>query len=434
MKLLIIGVNHKTAPIALREQLAFTDDEMGVALQQLQEYSDSCLILSTCNRSEIYALLTDNDATSNENYHHKIIHWLAQYKGIDYDTLNAHIYSYSNHNAISHWIRVATGLDSMIIGESHIVGQLKSSVQQALNHGTINKKLGWLVDQIFASAKYIRHTTNIGSQAVTLEFAVAKLANDIFADLSQCHLLIIATGKINRLVAHYITEQNIGTITLANRSSEKSYQLAQQLQEINPHCIINVIELTELDQHLPSVDIVSSCSGSSTPLINVAMVKKVIQNRPQRPILMIDLAVPRDIEAEVQQLANIHLYAIDDLQEIIADNLAQRRQTALEAEVLVSQLVLDIEQKFLIRQVGSDIHAYRQLAFAQADDLLQKSLQSLQQGNKSAEEVLTEFSYKLTQNLTHAPSRLMRTLACEADPSISNMVLHELTNSYRSKD
>ncbi len=457
MKLLVIGVNHKTAPIALREQLAFANDEISVALQQLQSFVESSVILSTCNRTEIYLLLADdliNDfikkgasQKANSSHHptyQALLHeymtsvitqlktWLATYKNICLAKLEPYLYVYCNQQALTHWIRVASGLDSMILGEPQILGQLKQAVNQSLEQGSVSKKFSWVIDHIFSSAKQIRHETQVGTQAVSLGFATAKLAIEMFNDLSNRHLLVVATGEMNRLVATHIAGQNIGRITLCNRNLGRAIHLAEELSQINENCIIDVRAFDELADCLPHADIVSSCSGCVHTLIDFNMAKEGLQQRFKQKILMVDLAVPRDIEDNIKTLNNIELYSIDDLQYVIEGNLQQRKQSAVEAEILVSQLVVEIENKFQVRQVGSDISHFRQTAYQHSDKLLAISLQKLQQG-QPPEEVLTELSRRLTQTLIHAPSKLMRTVAWEGNSDTLDIVITGLNNAYRRK-
>ncbi len=320
----------------------------------------------------------------------------------------------------------------MILGEPQILGQLKQAVNQSLEQKTISKKFSWIIDQIFSCAKQVRHETQVGSQAVSLGFATAKLALETFDDLSNRHLLVIATGEMNRLVATHIAGQNIGKITLCNRNLERANNLAKELTQINANCLIEVRPFNELAECLSNADIISSCSGCVHTLVNFDIAKKYLQQRFTQKILMVDLAVPRDIDDTIKDLENIELYSIDDLQDVIAGNLEQRKQSAVEAEILVSQLVVEIENKFQVRQVGSDISRYRQTAYQHSDKLLAISLQKLQQG-EPAEEILTELSRRLTQTLIHAPSKLMRTVAWEGNSETLDIVITGLNNAYRRK-
>lgn len=446
MKLLVIGVNHKTAPIALREQLAFADDQLPTAYTQLKQITNGSVIVSTCNRTEIYALAPDENEMAEHINHHsldasiqQIKTWLASFKSVNLSTLEPYLYIHQDSQALTHWIRVAAGLDSMILGEPQILGQIKQAVNRSLQLENISNKMSWMIDQVFGSAKQVRHDTKVGSQAVTLGFATAKLATQIFDNLSDCTFLLVAAGEMNRLVANHIAGLGVGRIIIANRNSDRAINLATELSQINPNCQIETIALDELANRLHEADIVSSCSGSMNTLIDFKMTKQAVKKRRYRPMLMVDLAVPRDIEEKVNRLDEVYLYSIDDLQHVIAGNIEQRRQAAVDAELMVSQLVVDIERRFQVRQVGGDILAYRTAAQTHAQQLLNESLQTLysqnlQQGEHSEQQVealIRELTYKLTQTLTHAPSKLMRELASHGDTDTMDMVVTTLNEAYR---
>ncbi len=443
MKLLVIGVNHKTAPIALREQLAFSADELPKALEQLASMTNGSVIVSTCNRTEIYALAPENESDSTQAKNQQsdkqpldslmdqIAHWLANFKSIDSAVITPYFYNHQESQAITHWIRVAAGLDSMILGEPQILGQIKHSVAQSLNQGSISKKLNWVIAQVFGAAKQVRHDTKVGTQAVTLGFATAKLATQIFDNLTECTFLLVAAGEMNRLVANHIVGLGVRRVIIANRNPKRAEQLAKDLESINPNATIEVVPLSALANYLPQADIVSSCSGSMERLIDFKMAKTAVKKRRYRPMLMVDLAVPRDIEEKVNKLDEVYLYSIDDLQHVISGNIEQRRQAAVDAELMVSQLVVDIERRFQVRQVGGDIQAYRQEANSHAQKLLVEALHQLQYGNEPTEAVMAELTRKLTQTLTHAPSKLMRRVASNGDTDTLDLVVDTLNEAYR---
>lgn len=435
MKLLVIGVNHKTAPIALREQLAFADDELPTVVDELKQITHGSVVVSTCNRTELYMLAveeTDEHGVqpSLQQQASKVKAWLADYKNVDLATLELYLYAHEDSQALTHWIRVASGLDSMILGEPQILGQIKQAVNQSLNLGSISNKMSWIIAQVFGAAKQVRHDTKVGTQAVTLGFATAKLATQIFDDLSECTLLIVAAGEMNRLVANHIVGLGIKRIMIANRSMENAQLLANELRQINSHCEIKIHALNELADILPQVDIVSSCSGSMNTLIDFKMTKQAVKKRRYRPMLMVDLAVPRDIEESVNKLDEVYLYSIDDLQHVISGNLEQRRQAAVDAELMVSQLVVDIERKFQVRQVGGDIQTYRETAHTHADKLLAEAMVRLQHG-AAPDVVVAELTRRLTQTLTHAPSKLMREVASSGDTDTMDLVVDTLNEAYR---
>ncbi|AME01627.1 glutamyl-tRNA reductase [Moraxella osloensis] len=426
MQLLVIGLNHKTAPVAMREQLAFAAEDLPIALDSLKVITQGAVILSTCNRTEIYALAPEGQALTSTMS--QVIEWLAAFKNTPMQKIAPHLYQYQNNHALLHWVRVASGLDSMILGEPQILGQIKQAVRQSRAKEAISSKLSWVIQQVFAAAKQVRNETRVGSQAVSLGFAAAKLVTQIFQKPSNNTLLVVAAGEMNRLVATNIAGLGVGKVIICNRSLKRAALLASELETIVPQ-----IEITPLDQLpsvLPQADIVTSCSGSLYTLIDKTMVKQALKQRRHQPMLMIDLAVPRDIDPTVSELDDVYLYSIDDLQHVIAGNLEQRRQAAVEAELLVSQIVVAIERKYLVRQVGQDIQQYREQAKHHADMILSQSLQQLADGH-AAEAVLTELTRKLTQTLTHAPSKLLRETASEQPVETVNFVAQQLTHAFR---
>ena len=470
MRLVVIGVNHKTAPVALRERLALVGDDVNTALEQLERFTDGSIIVSTCNRTEIYALVPqittsqiDIDAPTQSSsltaavvtdiatsqkvasanssssvspaiisaHIIKIKQWLADFKRLPLAEVDPYLYVHRDVHALTHWLRVAAGLDSMILGEPQILGQIKQAVQLAQNQKGLNNQLGWTVDQVFAAAKRVRNETQVGAQAVSLGFAAAKLVTQIFDKLPERTLLIVAAGEMNRLVATHIAGLGVGRIIICNRSPERAEALAEDLRQLGRS--VEVQPLHKLAQLLAEADIVSSCSGSMNLLIDKSMVVQALKRRRYQPMLMIDLAVPRDIDSTISQMDDIYLYSVDDLQHVIAGNLEQRRQAAVDAELLVSQLVVEMEQRFQVRKVGKDIEHYRSRTHSQVDKILSESIARLENGDVSAEEIVTELSRRLTQTLTHAPSKLMRKAASEGDSELLDFVVSGLNDAYRNK-
>lgn len=438
MQLLVIGLNHKTAPVALREQLAFGADDLPVALAQLHTLTDGAVIVSTCNRTELYTLIPSQPVTENAttSFIHQqrlnLMTWLADFKQINLAQLQPHLYVYENNHALTHWVRVASGLDSMILGEPQILGQIKQAVSHAKQHGCISRKLNWVIQQVFAAAKQVRSETQVGSQAVSLGFAAVKLITQIFDKPQNSTLLVVAAGEMNRLVATNIAGLGVSRILICNRSHERAMILAQELSMLKNAPTVEIVPLEQLGEVLPQADIVTSCSGSLYSLIDKRMAKHALKQRRHQPMLMIDLAVPRDIEPSVGELDDIYLYSIDDLQHVIAGNIEQRRQAAVEAELLVSQLVVAIERKFLVHKVGQDIQTYREQAKQHADSLLQHALQQLSEG-QNAEQVMVALTHRLTQTLTHAPSKLLRQTASEQPADTVAFVADHLTHAFREK-
>lgn len=428
MQLLVIGLNHKTAPVALREQLAFGTEELPLALGELQGLTQGAVILSTCNRTELYAL-TDRH-TDLIYIKSTLTHWLANFKRLSSHDISPHLYFHDNTLALTHWLRVASGLDSMILGEPQILGQIKQAVQTADTAGSISPKMNWLIQQIFAATKIVRSETQVGSQAVSLGFAAARLVTQIFDKPHDRTLLVVAAGEMNRLVATNILGLGITRVIICNRGQERAQSLASELQGNFSNVLVEVVRLDRLAEVLPSADIVTCSSGSLHTLVDKMMVKTALKQRRYQPMLMIDLAVPRDIAPSVGELDDVYLYSIDDLQHVIAGNIEKRRQAAVEAELLVSQLVVGIERRFAVRQVGQEIKDYRQHAQVIANELLNASLTKVAEG-QSAEIVMRELTHKLTQHLIHAPSKLLRKTASEGNPETVAFVVEGLKEAYR---
>lgn len=436
MKLAVIGVNHKTAPVALREQLSFGSD-LADAYHSLQNttHAIGSVIVSTCNRSEIYVGFhaewnDDNNQISTDAEH--VRQWLADFKGVALDEILPYLYVYENARALNHWLRVASGLDSMILGEPQILGQIRQAVATSRSSGGLGGEFDWLTQQIFASARSVRRDSKVGEQAVTLGFATAKLVTQIFANPTETTLLIVAAGEMNRLVAHNVASLGMKRIIIANRTPERANLLKDELLEITKHhADISCVGLDQLEYALSVADVVSSSSGSMHALISHQMIKTAQKARRHRPLLLVDLAVPRDIEPAVANLDNVYLYSVDDLQHVIAGNLEERKQAAVEAELLVSQLTATIESQMQLITARRLISEHRQTAHAHTERLLAHAHKRLDAG-ENAHTVLSEFAHVLSQTLMHPSSRLIRTIATDADPATLDMVVSGL-KAYRKK-
>lgn len=395
MTLLAIGINYSTAPLNIRERLAFPADIIESALQDLWQSRDvsEAAILSTCNRTELYCK-TDS---SNPQI---LIDWLAANRQVSANDFSSHIYSYADSTLIRHMSRVACGLDSKILGEPQILGQMKNAYQTAYQAGTLNKQLGRLFQHTFSAAKKVRTDTAIGSSPVSVAFAAVQLAQQIFNRLSEQTALLIGAGETIELTARHLHRQGIGRIIIANRTYAKAHALAMQFNGY-------AIALSEIPDHLAEADIVISSTGSQLPILGKGRVESAIKKRKRKPMFMVDLAVPRDIEVEVKQLSDVYLYTIDDLQDTVDQNLDGRRREALKAEEIIDTQV----ETFLnwLRSEGAQntIADYRTQAEAARDEVLQKALATLQNGADPAE-LLTKLAYTLTNKIIHTPCAQMR--------------------------
>lgn len=458
MKLVVVGVNHKTAPVALREKLAFGEDLLP-ALDSLKRLTYGSTIVSTCNRSEVYAYLPDErsdtalpkqhshssdetpttlsgDGASDKTDDNVLVRWLASFKQLDLSLLAPYLYVYEGNRALTHWLRVSVGLDSMILGEPQILGQIKQAVAATHEASAMTPAFDWLTQRVFGAARIVRRDTSLGKQAVTLGFATAKLVTQIFDNPSKTTLLVVAAGEMNRLVAHNVAALGMQKVIICNRSAERAELLAAELRQMAQTAgrAIEVVlaPLTQLDDCLKEADVVSSCSGSMQTLIDKPMVKAAMKARKNRAMLMVDLAVPRDIAPDVGEMDGVYLYSIDDLQHVIAGNLEARKQAAIEAEVLVGQLACAIEDDMQMQAAGKLIAQYQAQAELKKDALLSVAKKQLSAG-VDPETVLTLFAQRLTKTLAHPPSRLLRNSAKANDEGLLEQVGEQLLGAYRQK-
>ncbi|MDX1519875.1 MAG: glutamyl-tRNA reductase, partial [Gammaproteobacteria bacterium] len=320
MNILAYGLNHATAPLELREQVAFARENLDDALHDLTGIGGvrEAAILSTCNRTEVYCSL---DARDDQ----RPVHWLSDFHGIHHDDIRPYLYAHPDANAVKHVLRVASGLDSMVLGEPQVLGQLKEAYQLALNSGSIGKLLNRLFQHTFHVAKEIRSNTAIGSHPVSVAFAAARLAQQIFGDLGEQTALLIGAGETIELVARHLHENGLKKMIIANRTVERSRKLADEFSAY-------AIALSGIPDHLAEADIIITSTASQLPILGKGAVESAIKQRKHKPVFMVDIAVPRDIEPEVGELDDIYLYSVDDLKDVIRENMHNRKQAALQAE------------------------------------------------------------------------------------------------------
>ncbi|NOR42697.1 MAG: glutamyl-tRNA reductase [Gammaproteobacteria bacterium] len=408
MSLITLGINHKTAPLELRERLAFTPQSLPEALSSLKKLShiEEASILSTCNRTELYCVTSeDNDQ--------KIIEWFSNFHGLDTDLIREHLYVHAHEATIRHAMEVASGLDSMVLGEPQIAGQMKDAYALANEHGTIGQLLGKLYQRAFAVSKQVRTDTDIGSSPVSVAFAAVSLAKQIFGDLKQTTVLLVGAGETIELATRHLHSQGVGNIIIANRSVERAQKLAGEFNG-------QAISLQHIGEHLHRSDIVISSTASPLPIIGKGTVERALKQRKHQPIFMVDLAVPRDIEPEVSELDDIYLYSVDDLQSVIEENMENRQQAAQQASEIIDVQV----QHFLQwqRSLGSvDVIAQiRQSTQEISNEVLRKAKKQLAAG-QSAEEALDFLAHTLTNKFLHQPSTKLRQASQEDRDDILNI-------------
>lgn len=405
MQLVTYGINHNTAPVNIRENIAFTADVLPAALDSLKQHPNvvEAVVVSTCNRTEIYCHL-DGD------YDNAINLWLHDFHKQVSGSLNEYLYQHEGDEAIRHLLRVACGLDSMVLGEPQILGQIKTAYSQALNAKMLGKSLGRLFQHAFTVAKQVRTDTAIGNSPVSVAFAAVSLAKQIFSDLADSTALLIGAGETIELAARHLKDNGIGRIIIANRTIEKAHTIALQVEGY-------AIALSEMPAHVAEADIVISSTASQLPILGKGTVERALKQRKRRPIFMVDIAVPRDIEAEVGNLEDIYLYCVDDLHEIIEENLQSRRDAAQQAEEIIDTQVEHFNGWLRSQDAVPIIQSIRANAEHESEQLLQKSLKQLEQG-VSPEQVLNDFARSFTNKLLHEPSRQLRQSGLDVDSNL----------------
>ena len=419
MQLFTIGVNHTTAPISIRENVAFTDANLRHALSDLTaKNAAEAAILSTCNRTEIYVQSANAEP---------IVHWLAQYHRLDIHHIQPYTYTLSNQDAVKHAFRVASGLDSMVLGEPQILGQFKQSVKIAQDAGTLGTLLHKLFQRTFEVAKEVRTNTDIGGSSISMAAAAVKLAQRIFGDISQQKVLFIGAGEMIELCANHFAAQLPKSITVANRTLERGESLADKIgaQGVSAQAIL----LQDLPAHFADFDIVITSTASQLPIVGLGMVERAVKARKHRPIFMVDLAVPRDIEPEVAQLDDVFLYTVDDLAQVVNDGMENRQEAAISAEVIVQARVETFMQWLAKRDAVPTIKALRDQAESTRQTELEKALKLIQKG-ESPEKALEALSNALTNKFLHAPSHALNQAHGDEHAKLENILkqLYQIKN------
>ncbi len=403
MTLLALGINHRTATVEVREQVAFDPAELDAALGELRGLPEvrEAAVLSTCNRTELYCVTEPEGEVA-------ILDWLGRFHGLPVDDLSKCAYHYLDNDAARHLMRVAVGLDSMVLGEPQILGQLKDAYQASRLGRGLGKELECLFQHTFAVAKQVRTETGIGRNPVSVAYAAVSLASRIFDDFGRARALLIGAGETIELVARHLVEAGVSQLTVANRTRERGEQLAAPLGG-------RAITLDAIPDALVDADIVISSTAAPLPILGKGMVERALKKRRHRPIFMVDIAVPRDIEPEVGQLADIFLYTVDDLQEVIAENRRHRQVAADQAESLIEHGVGAWLHDRRIRSGGELIHDYRSRGEVLRDHSLEQALARLGRG-EDPEAVVRRLAHQLTNRLLHGPTVALREAALRGTP------------------
>lgn len=400
MALLAVGLNHNSAPLPIRERVAFARDQLPEVLRDLTTTSriNEAAILSTCNRTEMVCCA---DEINSE----KVIRWFSDYHRLAPGDIQPYLYTHPDQGAVRHLLRVASGLDSMILGEPQILGQIKDAYLAAREAGTVGKHLNKLFEYTFSVAKQIRTDTAIGASPVSVAFAAVSLSKQIFSDLGEHTALLIGAGDTIELAARHLRENGIGRLIIANRTLSRAEALVTEVNGL-------AITLAEVPAHLVSADIVISSTASQLPILGKGAVESAIKARKHRPMLMIDIAVPRDIEPEAGNLRDVYLYTVDDMKEIIDEGLKSRQQAALQAEEIIDSQTLRFMGWLRSLDSVSAICTYRDEIESIREQEIDKALRMLRRG-EDPEAVLNLVTRALANKLAHAPTSRMRQASFE---------------------
>jgi glutamyl-tRNA reductase len=392
MSLYTLGLNHRTAPLDVREQIAFSPDALGHALRDLlaRPKVKEAAILSTCNRTEVYVHTAEPQPVAR---------WLEEFHRVPAESLSPHLYTLPRVETVTHAFRVASGLDSMVLGEPQILGQMKQAVRHAEAAGSLGLVLNRLFQRTFAVAKDVRTQTDIGSASISMAAAAVKLAERIFPALSEERLLLIGAGDMIDLTATHFAARNPRSITIANRTLERGRELAARFRA-------EAITLNEMPERLHEFDIVVTCTASTLPILGKGLLERVIKARRHAPIFIVDLAVPRDVEPEAAELPDIFLYSVDDLSDIVKDNLQIRKEAVTQAEAMIAtqagRFVRWLEGRTVVPTITALQGHHEELRAAEFE-----RVKKLLASGVPPEQALELLARGLTNKFLHAPTQAL---------------------------
>lgn len=416
MLIIVVGVNHRTAPVEVRERLSFPEHSLGNFLDRLNNYPaiEGCVIISTCNRTEIYAATRKLDEGLNA-----IWDFLSQKSGVDISEIKNYSYTHTLYDTIRHLFRVAAGLDSMILGETQILGQVRQAYQMACQHGSTNRVLNTLFQQAITVGKRVRSETGIDQNAVSISYAAVELAKQKFKDLRGRSVLVIGAGKMSELTARHLVANGVSGVIVSNRSYQRALKLAAQFKG-------RAVKFDQLYHYLSEADIVISCTAASHYVVRLKDVAGVIAARQGRPIMMIDIAVPRDIDPAAGKLPGVTLYDIDDLQQVVDQNLAQRKKAAVVAESIIEEELEQFMQWLSMQFVVPTIAALKQRGEEIKKKELHRALNRLGDISEHDRKVVSSLANSIVNQLLHVPVTQLKAYALTPEGHLYMKVLQNL--------
>ena len=421
MALLALGINHKTAPVDIRERVAFAPEHLAQAVARACDEAKlrEVAILSTCNRTELYCSLDEVKSA-------ELLNWLASYHQVDVEQLKQCSYEHWDQSAAQHMMRVASGLDSLVLGEPQILGQLKDAYSVSQDAGRAHAELGRLFRHTFSVAKQVRTETSIGQNPVSVAYAAVSLAQHIFADLGESRALLIGAGETIELVARHLKQAGVRSITIANRTLGRAAALADEVGG-------RAIEFSQIPDELEYADILISSTASQLPILGKGSVETALKKRRHSPMFMVDIAVPRDIEPQVGELEDVYLYTVDDLTEVIEENQRSRQDAAQEAEQLIEQGAGQFMRQLRELDAVDTLTQLRSKHTAIAEEELARALRQLEQG-KPADEVLKRLAHGLTNKFLHQPSVQLRQASAEGRADMQQLAAELFQLDPQSRD
>jgi len=405
VNLIALGINHKSAAVEVRERVAFAPEQVAEAMYDACNTGDvdEVVVLSTCNRTELYAVVSDRRPLPEQAA--QLIDWMARYHHLSAEDLQKAAYHHEGEQALKHMVHVAAGLDSMVLGEPQIFGQLKSAYAVASEAGTVGTELGRLFPRVFTIAKRVRTDTAIGENPVSVAYAAVDVARRIFTNLGNCNALLVGAGETIELVARHLIEAGVSNIVIANRTLGRARDLAQKFGA-------DAVLLAEIPDHLPTSDIVITSTASQLPIIGKGTVETALKARRHRPVLMVDIAVPRDVEAQVGELRDVYLYSVDDLREIVDGNLRARQDEVRKADEIIDQGIAAVGEERRTLAAVDLVKQYRQSAEAVRERELERALASIDRGD-DPQQVVAQLARAITNKLIHAPTLGLKKASAE---------------------